>query len=275
MVLAPQYEEGYDASFRAAGGTRLDISKVKWLENKYGPMHRQIFEPYLDEIRSLYKGHQVRDANTSKCRIRIIINGNKTDKAYITAHNVFATLMIIAGKANAYFLTIHASYDTDDRMPTSPDWYDATFEQEGMLQPFLDAWVKTQFDWTQLDIVKTHQHDTSLPCLDDQGNPVTTRLSMYNTVQINNYLFNTQGSLGGGSRSQNGTSSRPRHEDRSASSSSSSKSGYGYTPISCHHLTMLAALPVPNPHLTQAPSQSRQPLDLPSLDLDTNDENDL
>jgi hypothetical protein len=135
MVPVPQYEEGYDASFRTAGGTRLDISKVKWLENKYGPMHRQIFEPYLDEIRSL-------DANTSKCRIRIIINGNKTDKAYIAVHNVFVTLMIIVGKANSYFLTIHDIYDTDDRMPTSPDWYDATFEQEGMLQPFLDAWVK-------------------------------------------------------------------------------------------------------------------------------------
>jgi hypothetical protein len=237
-------------------------------------MHHLIFEPFLDDIRSYYKGHQVRDAKTSRCRIRFIVNGNKDDKAYITVHNVFATLMILAQEANAYFLTIHASYDTDDRMPTSPDWYDATFEDENMLQPFLDVWTKTQFDWTQLDIVKTHQHDESLPCLDVKGEPVTTRLSMYNTVQINNYLFNTQGPAGGGSRPQGGANSRPRHEDRSASSSSSAKSAnYGYTPIPYHHSTMFTALSTTNPHLPQAPLQPT-PLDLPSLDFPTNDENE-
>ncbi len=122
-MIPPRHREaGYDASFHAPGGTRLDISKVKWLQPRYGSMHRQIFEPYLEDIRSLCKGHQERDANTSKCRIRIIINGDQQDRAYITIHNVFSTLMIIGRQVNAYFAMIHANYDTDDRMPASPIW---------------------------------------------------------------------------------------------------------------------------------------------------------
>jgi hypothetical protein len=97
---------------------------------------------------------------------------------------------------------------------------------------------------------------------------------MCNAVQINNYLFNTQGPVGGGSRSQGGANSRSRHEDRSASSSSSTKSAnHGYAPIPYHHSTMLTAPSATNPHLTQVPPQP-PPLDLPSPDLHTNDENE-
>ncbi len=136
---------------------------MKWAQPKFGPLPRQIFEPYLDDLLRLYKDHQVRDAATSKCRIRILINGDEWDKANITLHNIFAPLMFIGKEVDAFFSMIHASFDTDDHMPVAPTWFDATLEDEKMLQPFLDAWARTQFDWTQIDIVKFQPYDDSNP----------------------------------------------------------------------------------------------------------------
>jgi len=134
---APTVTHGgsYDASFRPAGSTRLDTSKVKWAQLKVDPMHSQIVETLHDDILAIYKGHQVREAPTSKGRIRIIINGDEYDKANITFHNIFATIMTLGQTIDAYFSMIHASFDTDDRMPAAPTWFDATFEDEKCFSP--------------------------------------------------------------------------------------------------------------------------------------------
>ena len=76
---------------------------------------------------------------------------------------MFVPLMLIGKEVGSFLSMIHVSFDTDDHMHVAPTWFDATSEDEKMLQPFLDAWVRTQFHWTQIDIVKFQPYDGSIP----------------------------------------------------------------------------------------------------------------